>query len=114
MEIHPTWIIILGLGLDILGAVLIVGPIRNSKNMSKHVREFSKELFEVFQKAKEGSPEEITPETNRKRIDQLAHGVNERLLEELKGYTKLILGIVFLVIGFILQIIGNWWQNPPF
>lgn len=114
MEIHPTWIIILGLGLDILGAVLIVGPIRNSKNMSKRVRGFLKKIFEDIQKAKEGKLEQITPETNREIIDRLAHSDDERLIEELEGYKKFIWGIAFLVIGFILQIIGNWWQNPPF
>jgi len=114
MEIHPTWIIILGLGLDILGAVLIVGPMRHRKNMSKRVIEFLKKIFEDIQKAKEGKSEEVTPETNREIIDRLAHSDEGRLMEELEGYKKFIWGIAFLVIGFILQIIGNLWQNPPF
>ena len=110
---EATWIIILGLGLDIVGAILIVGPIRHSKNMFKRLGEVVKKIIEDMQKTKEGKPEEITPETNREKIDQLAHSLNDRLIEELEGYKKFILGIIILVIGFILQIIGNWLQNPP-
>jgi len=110
---EAIWIIIIGLGLDIVGALLIVGPIRHSKNMFKRLAEVVKGIIENMQKTKEGKPEKITPETNKERIDQLAHSLNDRLIEELEGYKKFILGIAILVLGFILQIIGNWLQNPP-
>jgi len=108
-----TVIIIVGLVLDIVGALLIIGPIRHSKNMIKRLMESWKETGKFLQDRKEGKPEEITPQTNKIRIDKLETDRNKRLIEELKDYIKVILGIVLLVVGFILQIIGNWIQNPP-
>ena len=110
---EATWIIIIGLGLDIVGALLIIGPLRHRKYLIKRVGEFIKELFEVIAKYKEGKTEEITPQSNRERIEQLAQALNDRQIEELEGYKKFNLGIAILILGFILQIIGNWIQKPP-
>lgn len=109
-----TWLIVIGLGLDILGAILIVGPIRHGRRMFKRLSEVVKEIIENMQKAKEGKLEKVTPENNKERIEQLAFILNDRLIEELEGYKKIVLGIAILVLGFILQIIRNWLQNPPF
>jgi len=111
---EATWIIIIGLGLDIVGALLIVGPLRHRKYLFKRLNEILKEIFEAIAKSKEGKIEEISPQSNRERIDQLAQAVNDRFIEELQGFKKFYWGIALLVLGFILQIIGNWFQNPPF
>ena len=110
---EATVIIIIGLVLDIIGALLVIGPVRHSKNMGKRLLEFFKETDEYLKDRKEGKPEEITPQTNKIRIDKLETDLNKRLIEELKDYIKVILGIGLLVFGFLLQIIGNWIQNPP-
>ena len=107
-----TLIIIIGLGMDIFGAILVIGPIRNGRNMAKRLLEFFKETDEYLKDRKEGKPEEITPQTNKVRIDKLTNKINDQLLEELKGYKPLLIGIGLLVFGFILQIIGNLIQNP--
>ncbi len=111
---EATWIIILGLGLDIIGALLIIGPLRQRKYMIKRLMKTLQEIFEGIEKWKEGKTEMTTPETNRERIDRIAVSLSERQLEELKGYKKLSWGIAILILGFILQIIGNWIQNSPF
>ena len=110
---EATWIIIIGLGLDIVGALLIVGPLRHKKYLFKRLNEVLKEIFGGIAKFKEGKIEEISPQSNKERIDQLTQIVNDGLLEELQGFRKFYWGIAILILGFILQIIGNWLQNPP-
>jgi len=110
---EATWIIITGLGLDIIGALLIIGPLRQRKYMIKRLWKTFQEIFEAIGKSKEGKIEEISPQSNREKIDRIAENLSERQIEELKGYTKLSWGIAILILGFILQIIGNWFQNPP-
>jgi len=110
---EATWIIILGLGLDIIGALLIIGPLRHKKYLIKRVGETVKQIFEELEKIKVGKKEEISPQSNKERIDQLAEAINDRQLEEMEGFKKIYWGIMILVLGFILQIIGNWFQNPP-
>ena len=111
---EATWIIILGLGLDIVGALLIIGPLRHRKYLIKRLDEIVKEIFEGIGKWKEGKIEEISLQSNKERIDRLTLAVNDRLLEELHGIKKFYWGITILILGFILQIIGNWFQNTPF
>ncbi len=110
---EATWIIIRGLGLDSVGALLIIGPLRHRKYLIRRVREIVKEIFEELAKFKEGKIEEISPQSNKERIDRLTLAINDRQLEEMEGFKKFNLGIAILILGFILQIIGNWFQNPP-
>jgi len=110
---EATWIIIIGLGLDIIGALLIVGPLRHRKYALKRLREFLIDLYGEWDKRNKGKIEEPTPQSNKEKIEKLEQSLTDRQLEELEAYTKLRLGIAILIIGFILQIIGNWFQNPP-
>jgi len=110
---EATWIIIIGLGLDIVGALLIIGPLRHRKYLKKRLEEFLKEIFEALAKSKEGKTEEISPQSNKERIDRLTQAITDREIEELEGFRKFNWGIAILILGFILQIIGNWFQNPP-
>ena len=110
---EATWIIIIGLGLDIVGALLIVGPLRHRKAVMKRLKEAVEEILKAFVKAKEGKIEEISPQANKEKIDRLTQTIYDREIEELKGFRKFSWGIAILILGFILQIIGNWFQNPP-
>jgi len=110
---EATWIIIIGLGLDIVGALLIIGPLRHRKYLMKRVSETFLEIFEALAKFKEGKKEEISPQSNKERIDRLTQAIRDKELEELQGYRKFNWGITILILGFILQIIGNWFLNPP-
>ena len=111
---EATWIIIIGLGLDIVGALLIIGPLRHRKYLIKRVKEILTEIFEGIEKLKDGKTEEMTPQSNKERIDRLTQTVYDGQLKELEGFKKFNWGIAILILGFILQIIGNWFQNPPF
>jgi len=97
-----------------VGALLIIGPLRHRKYLIKRVSEFMKEIFEEIAKSKEGKIEKISPESNKERIDRLRQALSDRQIEELEGFKKFSWGIAILILGFILQIIGNWFQNPPF
>jgi len=109
---EATLIIIIGLIMDIIGALLIVGPMRHRKYMFKRFGKALEDIFEHIGRIKDGKEEEISPETNKARIDDIVFGLNERLVEEITDYKKFNLGIAILIIGFILQIIGNWVLNP--
>lgn len=110
---EATWLIIIGLGIDILGALIIIGLLRTRKSLFKKIGNF---LTEITDRGKTPLDERfnVTPETNRDEIEKIKMNLNEKLLEDMKEYTKLILGGSLLVLGFILQIIGNWILNPPF
>ena len=110
---EATLIIIIGLGLDIIGALLIVGPLRQRKYLKKRIIKTFQEIFEEIEKLQKGKTEMPSPEINKERIDRIAENLSEREIEEIKGYKKLSWGIAILILGFILQIIGNWFQNPP-
>lgn len=88
MEFHPTWLIVIGLGFDIVGAFLIVLPI---------VGRFVKIKDDQMGAPESGYVDKNTSEPNY----------------ELKGSIKAKAGIALLVMGFVLQIIGNWFLNPP-
>jgi len=100
--------------LDIAGALLIIGPLRHRKYLMKRLNETLLEIFETLEKSKEGKTEEISPQSNKERIDRLTQAIRDRQLEELRGFKKFSWGIAILILGFILQIIGNWFLNPPF
>ena len=70
-----------------------------------------KDIFSDIDKPKESK--EITPITNRIEIDRLTRIAYERQLEELGELKPMFIGAFLLMLGFILQIIGNWLQNPP-
>ena len=109
-----TWVIIIGLGLDIVGALFIIGPLRHRKYLRERAFQIFKEIFGEIAKLKEEKMEETSPQSNKERIDRLTQGFWDRELAEFEGYKKINLGIAILILGFILQIIGNWFQNTPF
>jgi len=111
---EATWIIIIGLGLDIVGALFIIGPLRHRKYLRERAYQIFKEIFEELAKLKEGKIEETDPQSNKERIERLTLALYDRELKEFVGYKKIIWGIAILILGFIIQIIGNWFQNPPF
>ncbi len=101
-----AWITIIGLCFDIIGALILVGIIRHSKHA---LNRFFKTIQEIENEVKNSSHyDEITPQTNREKIDKLQTDYYERQIQELKEIKYLILGVLFLVLGFILQIIGNF------
>jgi len=107
-----TLITTVGLCLDIIGALILVGIIRHSRYT---INRFIRTVQNIINELKNSSHyEDATPETNRQKIDKLQTDFYERQMEEVKELSKLGFGIMFLVLGFILQIIGNWLQNPPF
>jgi len=83
----PTWIIIIGLGFDIIGAIFIVVPLLNLVNRTWGRLNPEKELLDNDMKGMF---------RDDKRIQKLAW-----------------IGIVLLSVGFFLQGVGNWLQNPP-
>jgi len=111
---EASLLIVIGLGFDILGAVLIIGPIRQRRRMTKMLFKSFREIVDGLDKRNEGSEDEISPLSNKEEIDRLVTSNYERQISELEEYPKLLTGIGFLVFGFILQIIGNWILNPPF
>ena len=86
---EATWIIIIGLGLDIVGALLIVGPLRHRKAVMKRLKETVEEIFKALAKSKKGITEEISPQANKERIDRLSQSIIDREIEELKGFKKM-------------------------
>ncbi len=101
-----AWITIIGLCFDIIGALILVGIIRHSKHA---LNRFFKTIQEIENEVKNSSHyDEITPQTNREKIDKLQTDYYDRQIQELKEIKYLILGVLFLVLGFILQIIGNF------
>ena len=87
MEISPTFIIITGLGLDIIGAIFIVFPLL------------------TLVKRTWG---DMNPEKEHTRSDMLGMFWDDRRVQRLAW-----IGIVLLSVGFAMQIVGNWLQNPP-
>ena len=87
MDIHPTWIIITGLALDIIGAVFIVGPLL------------------TLVKRTWG---DINPEKEKVKSDMLGMFWDDQRIQKFAW-----IGIVLLSVGFTMQIIGNYYQDPP-
>jgi len=83
-----TWLVITGLGFDIVGASLIIKPILRWKR-----RWTAGELAD-----------EMEP---RGKWDKLT---KERRITNFMAW----IGLGFLITGFFLQIIGNWLQSLPF
>jgi len=91
MEIHPTWFIVVGLGFDIVGAGLIVSPLMNY--MRKRV---------------------FKDEKGHKIIDyEPKQFVTDDYEKDHRIQTRVTIGFILLAVGFGLQMIGNWIQNPP-
>lgn len=109
---EATWVIVIGLIFDIAGALLIVNPIRHSMQLLKTTLTKYKNIVDDLNKPK-NERYEITPLSNKEEIDRLTQDNYDRHLYELKNYKKLMIGVGFLVFGFILQIFGNWFLNPP-
>jgi len=84
---EATWLIVIGLGFDIIGAIFIVGPLLNLVNRTWGRMNPEKELLGNDMKGMF---------RDDKRIQKLAW-----------------IGIILLSIGFAMQILGNWLQNPP-
>jgi len=87
MEIHPTFIIITGLVLDVIGAIFIVFPLVTLINRTWGT---------------------LNPEKEKTRTDMLGAFRDDNRIQILAR-----IGIFLLSVGFIIQIIGNWLQNTP-
>ena len=87
MEIHPTFIIITGLVLDVFGAIFIVFPLATLISRTWGT---------------------LNPEKEKTRTDMLGAFRDDKRIQILAR-----IGIVLLSVGFIIQIIGNWLQNTP-
>lgn len=88
---EATWLIIAGLGLDIIGAVFIIKPLLYIYNQHWGHKDPRKD--------KGG-----------------AHGLldlNQKASDDEKAQKFSRIGLTLLVVGFTLQIIGNWFLNPP-
>jgi len=112
VEFHPTWFIVIGLGFDIVGAFLIIGPIRQRRRLGKMLYKTLKEITDSLDKREKGK-DEISLLSNKEEIDKLVSHDYDRQISELEDYSKLLIGVGFLVLGFSLQIIGNWFLNSP-
>lgn len=83
----PTWIIIIGLGFDIVGAIFIISPLL------------------TLVKRTWGN---LNPEKESLRDDMLGQFWGDKRIQRLAW-----IGIVLLSMGFGLQMVGNYFQNPP-
>lgn len=83
---EPVWFIVIGLGFDIVGACLIISPWLYFKRWTPD-------------RVRHGHMDGISEVPESKKRNR------ERSL--------MLWGFVFLIFGFILQIVGNWYQNPP-
>lgn len=95
---EATWLIIIGLGFDILGAIFIIRPLLDkvSKPPNEKENQNEEEYDEDDKKKDETLYLTMNPFSHYRRNRQLAW-----------------IGLILLCIGFSLQIIGNWIQNPP-
>jgi len=109
---EASLLVVIGLGLDILGALMILGPIRQRRRLGKRIYKTLKEITDSLDKREKGE-DEISPLSNKEKIDELFSNDYDRQISELEDYPKLLTGVGLLVFGFILQIIGNWILNPP-
>jgi len=98
-------LIIIGLILDVFGALMIIGPIRSTKNWFTVLIGETKEIMDNL---KDKRPD--THEITISRITNLETKILEMKLKELENYPKIMKGAGVLVLGFILQAIGVGWQ----
>lgn len=90
-----TWGSVLGLGLDIVGAILVYYGVRINFAKADALEEVAVPvLFDDL-----GSSENIC---QNKRLS------HNRALERVKASRWATAGVVFLILGFLLQFIGNW------
>lgn len=89
---EATLLIVIGLVFDIIGAFLIIKP-----------------LLYIYTNhwGKKDPREDRGGELGMLDLNQKAEDD-----EQAQKFSRI--GLALLVIGFILQIIGNWLQNPPF
>jgi len=93
---EATWWIVIGLGFDIAGAIFIIKPLLEKFSRLPGVKEDENE--EVSLKDEKGKELYFS-------LNPFSHYARNRQL----AWT----GLIMLCFGFILQIIGNWIQNPP-
>lgn len=91
LPLHPNFLMILGLCIDIIGAFLIVSPILNEYNKFK-IKEFKKKYS--FPEKSKFEPDDNTSIRNNQNRGRL-------------GVSVLILGFVFQILGNILQWINS-------
>ncbi len=93
LEILPVCVIFFGLGLDVVGAVLIVSPL----------------LYMARRNSPEGDP---SPDEKKfvGGIVDLKHGYDSDVSAQNRAWW----GLGFLISGFAFQGLGNWFLNPPF
>ena len=86
----PTWVIITGLGFDIAGAIFIVSPLLN-----------------YIRRIKDTEMGVKTSAYGPKKLGEYAYKKEWYIQRRVR------IGLGLLIIGFSLQIVGNYFQNPP-
>jgi len=117
-----TLYIIVGLGFDIVGVFVILNPLLEylnskidsfSKNIAKDVLSLFTMMTEQFTNKKSEDVLERLDQIE-KRIKSIEKEIEDNYSKNIKTHKRVLIGTSFLILGFILQIIGNWYQNPPF
>ncbi len=89
---EATWLIIGGLVLDIFGAYFVLRP-----------------LIHLYKRYWEDEKPDLESKESRIFGRYDAKIVKEQKRDQREAR----IGFTLLGVGFFLQILGNWWQNPP-
>jgi len=102
--------IIIGLGLDVIGALMIIGPIREYKKIKSNYEDEGKRLDEDVTELTSGKFDPTSPEQNYDRIELIEEKLRDMDWDKEHEYPQIYSGVILLVIGFILQAVGAGWQ----
>ncbi len=89
---EATWLIVFGLVIDIIGAYLVLRPLLY--------------LYKRYWGDKK-------PDLDSKELRMFSSPDKEIVKDQDTNQSEARIGFVLLVIGFVMQIIGNWILNPP-
>ena len=89
---EATWLIIIGLGIDIIGAYFVLRPL-----LYLYKRYWGNEK----------------PDLKSKELNMFSGDDSEIVKEQIVNQSEVRIGFTLLVIGFVMQMIGNWILNPP-
>ena len=92
LEILPVCVIFFGLGLDVVGAILIISPLMN---LAK-------------QNYPRGDPSKLKQSSFG--FTDMKHGYDQDVRTQNRAWW----GLGFLISGFAFQGLGSWYLNPPF
>ncbi len=125
---EASLLIIIGLGFDVVGVLMILSPVWNLvKKTKKKWKLLEDEIWEKMSKLNEErfmgvdsmkpSLRDVLIDREDDKLFDSLKDVREKKIDEIffsKGeQTTTRIGIGFLIFGFVLQIIGNWFLNPP-